>query len=94
MKKLNKVLFCVLNWGLGHASRSTPVIEFLISKGIQVDIASDGDALVLLQQKFPKSKFIELPPYKIQYSKSAKALPFKLLCQVPKLIKSAEKEKK
>jgi len=93
LKKLNKVLFCVLNWGLGHASRSTPVIEFLISKGIQVDIASDGDALVLLQQKFPKSKFIELPPYKIQYSKSAKALPFKLLCQVPKLIKSAEKEK-
>jgi len=93
LKKINKVLFCVLNWGLGHASRSTPVIEYLFSKGIQVVIASDGDALLLLQQKFPKSKFIELPPYKIQYSKSSKTLPFKLLCQVPKLIRSIENEK-
>ena len=94
MKELNRVLFCVLNWGLGHASRSTPIIEFLLSRGIRVDIASDGDALKLLKTQFPTLSVFDLPAYDIRYSKSAKALPIKLLNQVPKLIRTIRTENK
>ena len=32
-------------------------------------VASDGQALLLLQQEFPNLDFIELPSYKIRYNR-------------------------
>lgn len=62
-----KILYCVLNWGLGHATRSIPIIEALIQHGNQLTIASDGLPLEILQQHFPALKFELLPSYKITY---------------------------
>lgn len=61
------VIFGVLNWGLGHATRSIPIIQSLQRLNYQVVICSDGDALVLLQKEFPLSTFEALPPYKVRY---------------------------
>ena len=47
-----KILFGVFNWGLGHAMRSTPLINALLNEGHQVDIISTGRALGLLRTKF------------------------------------------
>ena len=66
MKKL--VIFGVLNWGLGHATRSIPIIRSLHRLDYDVLICSDGDALALLKKEFPKARFVELPGYKIKYS--------------------------
>jgi hypothetical protein len=48
-----RILYGVLNWGLGHASRSSVVIEHLLSGNNQVDIASSGAAFTYLKNRFP-----------------------------------------
>ena len=88
---MKKVLYSVLNWGLGHASRSTPIIEYLIQCKYEVHIASDGIALDFLKQRFPSCKFKELPSYDIKYAKN-KNLSWKLLLQLPHIASTIKKE--
>lgn len=65
-----KILFAVLNWGLGHATRSTVLIERLLTQNNEVTIASDGLALQYLQNRFPQLSFAKLPAYEVSYGKS------------------------
>jgi len=64
-----RVLYAVLNWGLGHATRSVPIIESLLHYGARVEIASSGLALSYLKKRFPLTYFHELPDREILYSK-------------------------
>lgn len=64
-----KVLVAPLNWGIGHATRSVPVIHSFLEKGYQVEIASSGMSLVFLRKKFPNLEMFELPDYQIKYHK-------------------------
>ena len=48
-----RILFTILNWGLGHATRSIPVIRALIGKQVEVIIGSSGEALEVLRKEFP-----------------------------------------
>jgi len=57
-------------------------------------LASDGDALLLLQKEFPLLKSIELPSYNISYPKKGRNLTFKLLLQLPHIISTIKKERK
>lgn len=93
MKK-KRILVAPLNWGLGHATRSIPVIKALIDEGFQPIIASDGAALTLLQKEFPKLSSIELPSYNISYAKNGKFLKLKLLTDSPRVLKAIKREKK
>jgi uncharacterized protein (TIGR00661 family) len=92
MKK--KILVAPLNWGLGHATRCIPIINALIKLGFEPIIASDGDALALLQKEFPNLLFVELPSYKISYSKRKAYFKLKLLKDTPKILKAIKAEKK
>lgn len=62
-----KILFAVLDWGLGHATRSVPVIRALMTHGCTVVLVSSGRAAGLLRVEFPKLKIIEIPGYGITY---------------------------
>ena len=66
-KGVQTILYGVLNWGLGHATRSIPIIKKLIAQGKTVIIASDGEALDLLDEAFPNLVTIELPSYSVTY---------------------------
>lgn len=61
------ILFCVLNWGLGHAARSIPLINHY-AKQNRIIVASDGNALDMLKLELPGFSFIEMPKFTIQYS--------------------------
>ncbi len=87
-----RILFAILNWGLGHATRSIPLIKKLLQESNQVVIASDGVALKFLQQEFPNLEFEYLPTYNIHYSRSGFLLPVKMLIQTPKILKTISKE--
>ena len=82
-----------MNWGLGHATRSVPLVEEFIKQDYQVDIASDGEALTFLRERFPKLKYFELPPYNITYSRQSNQI-IKIASQVPKIISKIKKENK
>jgi uncharacterized protein (TIGR00661 family) len=52
MPASRRILFGVFDWGLGHATRDTPLIQALLSSGDQVEILSTGRALRVLQERF------------------------------------------
>ncbi|MDX1471135.1 MAG: glycosyltransferase, partial [Flavobacteriaceae bacterium] len=68
MKSAGRILVAPLNWGLGHATRCIPIIRELIAQGFEPVLASDGDALTLLQREFPQLSYYNLPSYNIKYS--------------------------
>ena len=88
------ILIAPLNWGLGHATRCIPIINKLVELDFNPIIASDGEALRLLQKEFPKLKSIELPSYNIKYPKNGKLLKWKLLFDIPRALKTIKKEEK
>jgi len=52
--KHKTILFAVLDWGLGHASRSSKLIAQLISQHNTLELVSSGNALYYLKQRFPQ----------------------------------------
>lgn len=91
--KTYRILVAPLDWGLGHATRCIPVIQGLLRKGYEVEVASSGDAQRLLQLEFPQLKYFILPSYKVKYSK---VLPFMLqvVLQLPKFLLAIRMEKR
>lgn len=75
----NAVLYCILNWGFGHAARSSVIIKILLSSGFRVIVASDGAALKFVKQHHPNLRIVQLPEYNIRYSKRPKWLIFKMV---------------
>ena len=67
MSAEKKILFAVLDWGLGHATRSAPVIRALLQRGCTVVLVSSGRAAVWLSGEFPDLRIIEIPGYCITY---------------------------
>ena len=67
MSAEKKILFAVLDWGLGHATRSAPVIRALLQRGCTVVLVSSGRAAVWLSGEFPDLRIIEIPGYGITY---------------------------
>lgn len=64
------ILFCVLNWGLGHATRSLPLIHHLLRRGHRLTIASDGLALAFLQNENLPVEFETLDGYDVIYAET------------------------
>jgi len=87
-----KVLITPLNWGLGHATRCIPIINALIKNNFIPIIASDGEALILLQKEFPKLKSYELPSYNITYPRNSKFFLSHFLFKIPHFIKTLKAE--
>lgn len=79
---------------MGHATRCIPIINALLNANFEPILASDGDALLLLQKEFPLLKSVELPSYNISYPKKGRGLAFKLLPQLPHIISAIKKEHK
>jgi UDP-N-acetylglucosamine transferase subunit ALG13 len=86
------VLIAPLNWGLGHATRCIPIIDFFIEKGCRVLIASDGQALALLKKEYPQLTFFSLPSYNAWYPTANVILNTSI--QAPSIVYAFYKEKK
>lgn len=84
------IIYAVLNWGLGHATRSVPIIEKLIQNNNKVIIASDGLALHYLNRYFKHLTFKELPPYNMLYPFNS--IVKNIIFQFYKPIKAIRKE--
>jgi uncharacterized protein (TIGR00661 family) len=93
MELKKRILVAPLNWGLGHATRCIPIINALITHNFEPIIASDGVALELLKKEFPLLEAINLPSYKVTYSKKGKNFKLKLLKDSPKMLKAIKAEK-
>jgi len=61
------VLICPQHWGLGHVTRTIPVIRYFIDRGYRVVLACSGDGSRLLSMEFPQLKLFDLPDYGMRY---------------------------
>jgi len=86
------ILFTALNWGLGHASRSIPLIRQLARHRNEVHIASDGLSLTLLKLELPSFEIHSLPSLHIHYKRDSMAL--NMLSQLPHLVNHYRKDSK
>lgn len=86
MKPSRTVLYFVLDWGLGHATRSIPVIRALLNSHHRVVIVSTGRSLALLRREFGGCEFEDLPDYGIRYSRHRGFLSLDLLAKTPRIL--------
>lgn len=84
------IFFPVLNWGLGHASRSLPIIKQYLSEGHQVVCASDGEALAMLRRELPDQLVLELPGYGILYN--SRYMPLNMVRHGPGMLRTMKAE--
>jgi uncharacterized protein (TIGR00661 family) len=89
-----RILIAPLDWGLGHATRCLVIIRALQKFNCDITVAASGKIMTLIQNEFPDLYFLDLPGYNISYSKSKRTLPFKILLQIPKILKIIRFEKK
>ena len=80
-----RVLVAPLEWGLGHATRSIPIINRLLQQGCEVIIAAEGTCRFLLEKEFPGLLFLDLKGYRMQYSRQKFWMPVKMFVQFPKI---------
>jgi predicted glycosyltransferase len=88
---MKSVLVAVLDWGLGHATRSIPIIRELQHQNTRVIMAGNGPSLALLRQEFPDLKCYELPDYGIRYAEEINML-WTLARQLPRLRRAMKAE--
>lgn len=86
-----RVLFAVLDWGLGHATRSTPLISDLLTQGCEVVLAGTGRSLAWLGERFPELERVTLPTASIRYARYANALA--IAAQTPQFLRNIQAER-
>jgi len=62
------IFYGSLDWGLGHATRSVPIIRQLL-KNNRVILGVTPLTKTIFDEEFPELKKIDLPAYNIRYSK-------------------------
>ncbi len=81
----NRVLVCPLDWGLGHATRCTPIVRALLVAGKQVILAADGTTYRFLQTEFPDLLIVRFAGLTVRYSNSQSQVGA-MLWQLPKFV--------
>lgn len=84
--KNKTVIYAIIDWGLGHVTRSTPIIKQLISDGNRVVLVSYGKALAMLKKEYPECDIREVRDTQIAYPKLGWMFVFKIVSQVPKML--------
>lgn len=84
-----RILYGVCSWGLGHATRSLPLIRKLIDEGNEVTVLSTGSSLNLLKMELGDSvSYFDIKDYPLPYTEKSKVFIIRFVLFSPKLIKS------
>lgn len=77
-----RILISPLDWGLGHASRSSAVVKYLLAHHNEVFLAGSGDSLQLLHDEFPLLPTVKLSSFS-PWVPSYLPLPLAIVLQLP-----------
>ena len=86
------VLFSPLDWGLGHTTRSIPLIRELIVQGCSVIVACNSVQKSVLIHEFPQIAFVPLEGYRLKYGRSRLFTYLALIAQLPKILIKVKRE--
>lgn len=82
----------VLDWGLGHASRSLALIDRLEREGHEIYLGSSGRAQTMLRLERPGLECFDLPAYDVRYPTDSMAL--NVARQLPKWWRTVRAEQR
>lgn len=91
MKSTPRVFFAILNMGLGHTTRSMPLMKKFIELGWDVIMASSGRSLQYLKKELPENSFVELTDYNLHYTKKGLSM-LEFTKKLPHLLKTTIQE--
>ncbi len=87
-----KIVYGVCSWGLGHATRSLPVIRKLIDEDNKLTIISNGRSLELLKKELGDNiEYIDMPDYPMLLSKNSRQFMAKSMIYWPVFIRKMQK---
>ena len=88
-----QLLVTILDWGMGHATRTLPLIEHAVEEGWHVHVASKGTALAWLKSHLPEEhvSFHTKTGPEIKYARRGNFL--RIVQQVPSFVKHVERER-
>jgi len=90
-----KIFYKVLSWGLGHATRSLPIIRKLVELKHDVTVSSSGRALELLKLELGNScTFMEIPDIFCSFLRDYHYLLLlpKAVIEIPRFFKLVQRE--
>ena len=93
MRRKRTFLVSVLDWGLGHATRTSALVWYLRRRGDEVVVAGSGRSLELLRRDHPTLRSVELKSFSPELS-SGRSQWKKIAMQVPAFIASIIREHK
>ena len=86
-----KIIYALCSWGLGHATRSLPVIRKLIQEKNDLTIISNGRSLELLKKELGENiKYYDIPDYPMLVSKNSRQFMAKSVVYWPSFIAKME----
>lgn len=87
-----RILVAPLDWGLGHATRCSVLIDRWLEEGHEVILASNGRSASWLQQRYPQLEVLtDIPDYAVTYP-SAGSMAVHFAKQLPRLIRVVRDE--
>ena len=89
----SSVLVSVLDWGLGHATRTSVIVGILLKRGCRITLAGSGRSLELLRSDYPELQHISLPSFSPTLSRGKRQW-VKIMMQVPVFIWSILMERR
>lgn len=91
-RQKRKIFFGMLDWGLGHVTRSIPVVSSLLEQGHSVTLGASGFGKELLRVHFPQLSIVDLPSYRVNY----RINPFwwGMVLQLPRINKAIQRERR
>jgi predicted glycosyltransferase len=88
---MKRVLISPLNWGVGHATRMIPIIQWLKTRA-HVIIGGNGESFLLLKRRFPELESIEIPGIEVRLGNSRWFNFILLAFQIPKFLVAKKRE--
>ncbi|MGC8619290.1 MAG: glycosyltransferase family protein [Thermoplasmata archaeon] len=89
-----KVAFAVCSLGLGHASRSLPLINALIKEGNEVTVIAHGRSKNYIEKSLENINIIDLPDYPLEYTKTRASFFPNIILKSPAIVSSFIEEHK
>ncbi|HEC82078.1 MAG TPA: glycosyltransferase [Thermoplasmatales archaeon] len=88
-----KILYGICSWGLGHATRSLPIIRKFIREGEELTIISHGYSLEFLKSELKEEeiKYFDVKDYPIPVSETRGELIAKSIVYWPKFMRRMDR---
>ena len=89
-----KVIYGVCSWGLGHATRSLPIMRKLVKEGNELTVISSGRALELLRKELSAGaeRFIDCPDYPAPAASNPKLFIAEFMAKIPSDLRAVYRE--